>query len=683
MSGCSIELCNGIAKDKPCLPNHFPARNFATDATSNYVIQIFSDPRMRGNAQAIKALMGIKGTLGFVIDDTGSMGTELNRVKSRTTSIVNSVRDTEEEPEQYLLVRFGEDVGNAFVTDDADAFLAAVNSLSPGGGGDCPEFAMSAQIRAIAASRSDSTIYTFSDAAPKDAKQSGNVKAQANNKRIQMTEFLTGTCSPIDPAFIQVAEETGGQLFFLSPFELDQVLDLVRPQLEGNFVTVSTIRSNVPTGLHSFPIPIDSTMSRAIFSVSSLDSNISVNLIKPSGSIVDPNTDPDATLADINSAWIMTIQNPESGSWRLEIQSEGDLSIDVKANSPLNIGRFDFVRLIINAHGGYFPIEGQPIAGEEQIGLARIFGPYASANFKLIDDAGQTIQALNFSSDLLSGPGELVGRFVPPQGKFRIAISGLDEAGFPYQRTLPRKFLAQKLQLSLDPKSIPSSITAGQTATIKLELTNNGESDSFNIVAADERNFISRVSPALINLGNNETANIEIDVTVPTSITEAMVLTVSVTATSSTNPEIENSIVIPLQVDSNRPPDCSTADGFTLNLWPPNHKLESIDILKSTNISDPDGDSVSIRVDDITQDEPVNGLGSGDTSPDGFGIGSDVAKIRAERSGKGNGRVYEIIFTASDDRGGSCESSINVSVPKNKQGSLAIDDGQIYDSTQQ
>ena len=58
--------------------------------------------------------------------------------------------------------------------------------------------------------------------------------------------------------------------------------------------------------------------------------------------------------------------------------------------------------------------------------------------------------------------------------------------------------------------------------------------------------------------------------------------------------------------------------------------------------------------------------------------------LRAERSEKGNGRVYQIYFTATDNQvtGGSCSGSVNIGVPDTmKSGQSAVDDGQLYDST--
>lgn len=123
--------------------------------------------------------------------------------------------------------------------------------------------------------------------------------------------------------------------------------------------------------------------------------------------------------------------------------------------------------------------------------------------------------------------------------------------------------------------------------------------------------------------------------------------------------------------------ECGNAEPSISKLWPPNHKMVDIHIIGVTN---PDGEPPIITITGITQDEPVNDTGDGNFSPDGMGIGTDVAKLRAERSGIGNGRVYTIRFIAQDSSGAMCHGNIKVSVPHDKK-SEAMDDGQIYDST--
>ena len=61
---------------------------------------------------------------------------------------------------------------------------------------------------------------------------------------------------------------------------------------------------------------------------------------------------------------------------------------------------------------------------------------------------------------------------------------------------------------------------------------------------------------------------------------------------------------------------------------------------------------------EIAQDEPLNDAGDGNTCPDGSGIGTDRASLRAERSGQGDGRVYHVGFQADDGVGGMCLGTV-------------------------
>jgi hypothetical protein len=132
--------------------------------------------------------------------------------------------------------------------------------------------------------------------------------------------------------------------------------------------------------------------------------------------------------------------------------------------------------------------------------------------------------------------------------------------------------------------------------------------------------------------------------------------------------------------DPNLPPDCSAATSRPSGLWPPNHKMASIEI---TGVVDPDpDDQVTLQVTSIFQDEPVNALGDGNTAPDGDGLGTSLAQVRAERSGTADGRVYHVAFTATDLAGATCSGSVAVCVPHDQgRGSACVDGGPLYDST--
>jgi len=83
-------------------------------------------------------------------------------------------------------------------------------------------------------------------------------------------------------------------------------------------------------------------------------------------------------------------------------------------------------------------------------------------------------------------------------------------------------------------------------------------------------------------------------------------------------------------------------------LWPPNHKLRTIQI----SAINTDGDACNVTITDARQDEALDGAGDGNTSPDAANcsnIGNDSSiDLRAERSGLGDGRFYHVSFTMSD-----------------------------------
>ena len=138
------------------------------------------------------------------------------------------------------------------------------------------------------------------------------------------------------------------------------------------------------------------------------------------------------------------------------------------------------------------------------------------------------------------------------------------------------------------------------------------------------------------------------------------------------------------RVVPNRAPNCSEAYANPGCLWPPNHKFVDISIM---GVTDPDGDPVTITVMNILSDEPTasdKGSGGAKHAPDATGIGTDTPSVRSECSGQGDGRVYVIVFGASDDQGGECIGKVIVKVPHDQSDDCqAIWSGPpAYDATQ-
>lgn len=110
-------------------------------------------------------------------------------------------------------------------------------------------------------------------------------------------------------------------------------------------------------------------------------------------------------------------------------------------------------------------------------------------------------------------------------------------------------------------------------------------------------------------------------------------------------------------------------------LWPPNHKWVSISIV--ANAVDNSGLPVTLTA-VVTSNEPVDGLGRGDKAPDWTEPIIDQENgvihldLRAERSGRGNGREYSVTIIAEDVFGNSSVAIVKIIVPHDKGGRAEI-----------
>ena len=104
-------------------------------------------------------------------------------------------------------------------------------------------------------------------------------------------------------------------------------------------------------------------------------------------------------------------------------------------------------------------------------------------------------------------------------------------------------------------------------------------------------------------------------------------------------------------------------------LWPPNHKLRTIDAAVSA--SDNCDPAPALRLLSVVSSEPDDAIGDGNTTADIQGIspGTDDRQflLRAERQGGRDGRVYRATYQAFDASGNASPTAIDtVVVPHNR-----------------
>lgn len=83
----------------------------------------------------------------------------------------------------------------------------------------------------------------------------------------------------------------------------------------------------------------------------------------------------------------------------------------------------------------------------------------------------------------------------------------------------------------------------------------------------------------------------------------------------------------------------------------------------AVSVSDTCDTTPSCHIISVSSNEPVNGLGDGNTAPDWEITGALAVNLRAERSGTGSGRLYTINVECTDHYGNSSTATVGVTVP--------------------
>jgi hypothetical protein len=114
------------------------------------------------------------------------------------------------------------------------------------------------------------------------------------------------------------------------------------------------------------------------------------------------------------------------------------------------------------------------------------------------------------------------------------------------------------------------------------------------------------------------------------------------------------------------PPAVHSASVSPDTLWAPNHKM--VDVTVTVSADDDSAAAVRCVIVGITSNEPALGTGSGATASDWEITGDLTAKLRAERSGNGSGRIYTIQVMCYDASGNATPVSLQVTVPHDQSG---------------
>lgn len=556
--------CTGINKDLDTVgaseegvaksPYHENAVILAREATRVFTQGIIDE--IRDEPMALRALFNSRTQFVAMIDKTTSMSQEISNVKSLVSQMVQDVSSVPEEaPSSYMLQTYGDpDVDAPLSTNDPNQYLTYINNVSLSGGGtDCPELTNSGLLSAVSNADAGSTIYVFTDATAKDQNKLNDVIARAKEKNIRLAYTLTGSCSPTDPGYIRSANETGGMVMRVTPSQIPSLQDQITPESAGNRSTIVKLAAIAISGQAAdIFMPVEAGMKDLTFSLSVPPNNVPANhqvtIFRPSGFPLLSDED-GVSIRQLGSNYYATIATPESGQWKATVSGYGPYTAEARGTSAISIDRFDFVEPNIDIHGGFFPMQGEPVSNSEPLGSARLLGNVESANFKLINESGELISSLALVRGAPSSDrDEYIGIVPLPIVPFRLAVSGTQIGGAPFARVFPAIYRGQLVEV-LPTAANSVIVEPGENATIGFKVKNHGSAATFNLTATHGSDYPISLSAAQVAVGAGGSADVTVDMLAPEDARPLSVAPLVLTATKADAPTVFNTASVNVSVD--------------------------------------------------------------------------------------------------------------------------------------
>jgi uncharacterized protein len=244
----------------------------------------------------------------------------------------------------------------------------------------------------------------------------------------------------------------------------------------------------------------------------------------------------------------------------------------------------------------------------------------------------------------------------------------------------PVAYFAPVANLSVASAAAPP-VEAGRSLALQLAVTNTGDTANDVTLSATLPAGVSWQSTATpagwtcttsgatvtcgaASLAPGTSITFEIAALVSCSVADQTVLTSRVAVTSSAREaDSGNNAAVASTTASNPAPAITNASASRRTLLLPLSQMVPVTV--SYTAADACGPVTSTL--SVTSDEPVTGRGqglAGLTSPDWQVVDANHVRLRAERSAKGDGRVYTITITSTDAAGGASTRQATVTVPR-------------------
>ena len=220
----------------------------------------------------------------------------------------------------------------------------------------------------------------------------------------------------VDPSYVQVAEATGGKVLLFHPTEISGMSIDMRISAQHEETVLRAV-GQLDGETYEMTVPIDTTIESAYFAVSVQCLQLAT-LVTPSGQELSVAT-PGVEYHQFESIRLIVVPKPAPGVWKLITAGRGYFSAIVTARTDLHLDRVAFS----NGAASGASLE------------ATMSGAYRQATFHFVAGNAELIESLQLDlQDRSEEEANYRGPVKRPRKDFRVAVTGVDAAGFPFQR---------------------------------------------------------------------------------------------------------------------------------------------------------------------------------------------------------------------------------------------------------
>jgi len=494
-------------------------------------------------------------TLAFAIDDTGSMESEIQAAKQRVELITNNLKQTIDEPHEYVLVPFNDPfVYDVTKTRHGGEFKRALRKLWAKGGGDSPEMCLTAIEVLVAETKRGSTIYVITDVEAKDYDLQDSVIAQAQHKRIKIIFLLTNDLAHCSTKQVQknkysqshikicrdlyerIADETGGQVLVVTKNQILRATQIIETRLVQGLIEVQRSRLSVD-------------MSQKLLNTSQellVDSTITQLVVEASGKcdqfvISDPDqNDKTIFLNKVdNTAYSGVISNLTSGYWSLtgfqSNTSSTDCDVIISARTPFGIIVNTLTKFIGEDNSNYKILTGLPHADQSVAFFIDFYGVPTEnekhgasyvEKVKFVDEFGNNVMSpyLVEKESMSSGIKILLEKGLPENiAPFYVVVEGKIQ-GSDFSRYFSNPISVSNVRVDSS-KMMTSQcsgsieLEAGSKATVRYTVNNKGKTnDVYNVDVADDEGFAAVRGGGAFEVNAGKTKVVFVDISVPQDV---------------------------------------------------------------------------------------------------------------------------------------------------------------------